>query len=43
MLDCAVLFTVIVGVALISVGGWGLRELAVVSLLAPTDLRQSGR
>jgi glycosyltransferase 2 family protein len=35
MLDCAVLFTVMVGVALapISVGGWGLRELAVVSLL----------
>ena len=33
--DAAVLFTVMVGVALvpISVGGWGLRELAVVSLL----------
>jgi glycosyltransferase 2 family protein len=32
--DCVVLFTVIVGVALvpISVGGWGIRELAVVSL-----------
>jgi hypothetical protein len=35
IVDCAVLFTVMVGVALapISVGGWGLRELAVVSLL----------
>jgi uncharacterized membrane protein YbhN (UPF0104 family) len=34
--DAAVLFTVMVGVSLvpISVGGWGLRELAVVSLLA---------
>ena len=34
--DAAVLFTVMVGVALvpISVGGWGLRELAVVSLLS---------
>jgi glycosyltransferase 2 family protein len=34
--DAAVLFTVIVGIALvpISVGGWGLRELAVVSLLS---------
>jgi hypothetical protein len=33
--DAAVLFTVIVGVALvpISIGGWGLRELAVISLL----------
>jgi uncharacterized membrane protein YbhN (UPF0104 family) len=33
--DAAVLFTVMVGVSLvpISVGGWGLRELAVVSLL----------
>jgi glycosyltransferase 2 family protein len=33
--DCAVLFVVMVGVTLIpiSVGGWGLRELAVVSLL----------
>jgi len=33
--DCAVLFTVMVGVLLvpISVGGWGLREFAVVSLL----------
>ena len=33
--DAAVLFTVMVGVALvpISIGGWGLRELAVVSLL----------
>lgn len=33
--ECAVLFVVMVGVALIpiSVGGWGLRELAVVSLL----------
>jgi glycosyltransferase 2 family protein len=34
--DAAVLFAVIVGVALIpiSIGGWGLRELAVVSVLA---------
>jgi uncharacterized membrane protein YbhN (UPF0104 family) len=34
--DAAVLFTVMVGVSLvpISVGGWGLRELAVVSLLS---------
>jgi len=34
--DAAVLFTVMVGVALvpISIGGWGLRELAVISLLA---------
>jgi uncharacterized membrane protein YbhN (UPF0104 family) len=34
--DCAVLYAVMVGVALvpISIGGWGLRELAVVSLLA---------
>jgi hypothetical protein len=33
--DAAVLFTIMVGVALIpiSVGGWGLRELAVISLL----------
>jgi len=33
--DCAVLFSLMVGVAIIpiSVGGWGLRELAVVSLL----------
>jgi hypothetical protein len=33
--DAAVLFTVMVGVALvpISIGGWGLRELAVISLL----------
>lgn len=33
--DCAVLFIVMVGVVLvpISVGGWGLRELATVSLL----------
>lgn len=33
--DAAVLFTVVVGVALvpISVGGWGLRELAVTALL----------
>ena len=38
--DCAVLFTVIVGVALvpISVGGWGPRELAVVSLLGAHGL-----
>jgi hypothetical protein len=38
--DCAVLFTVMVGVALapISVGGWGLRELAVVSLLSAHGL-----
>jgi uncharacterized membrane protein YbhN (UPF0104 family) len=35
MVDAAVLFCVMLGVALvpISVGGWGLRELAVVSLL----------
>jgi hypothetical protein len=34
--DCAILFTVMVGVVLvpISIGGWGLREFAVVSLLA---------
>jgi uncharacterized membrane protein YbhN (UPF0104 family) len=34
--DAAVLFTVMVGVTIvpISIGGWGLRELAVVSLLA---------
>src|SRR5260370_18189142 len=34
--DAAVLFTVMIGVVLvpISIGGWGLRELAVVSLLA---------
>lgn len=40
ILDCAVLFTVMVGVALvpISVGGWGLRELAVVSLLSAHGL-----
>src|SRR5262249_32312988 len=33
--DAAVLFTVMVGVALvpISISGWGLRELAVISLL----------
>jgi glycosyltransferase 2 family protein len=33
--EAAVLFTVMIGVALIpiSVGGWGLRELAVISLL----------
>jgi uncharacterized membrane protein YbhN (UPF0104 family) len=33
--DAAVLFTIMVGVTLIpiSVGGWGLRELAVISLL----------
>ena len=33
--DCAVLFIVMVGVVLvpISVGGWGLREFAMVSLL----------
>jgi len=32
--DAAVLFTVTVGVTLvpISIGGWGLRELAVISL-----------
>jgi glycosyltransferase 2 family protein len=38
--DCAVLFTVMIGVALvpISVGGWGLRELAVVSLLGAYGL-----
>ena len=34
--DAAVLFTVMIGVVLvpISIGGWGLRELAVISLLA---------
>ena len=34
--DAAVLFTLVVGVSLIpiSVGGWGLRELAVVSFLS---------
>ena len=34
--DAAVLFTVMIGVVLvpISIGGWGLRELAVVSLLS---------
>ena len=33
--DAAVLFTVMIGVALvpISISGWGLRELAVISLL----------
>jgi glycosyltransferase 2 family protein len=33
--DAAVLFTVMVGVAVlpISISGWGLRELAVISLL----------
>jgi len=33
--DAAVLFTVMIGVALvpISIGGWGMREIAVVSLL----------
>jgi hypothetical protein len=33
--DAAVLFTVMIGVVLIpiSIGGWGLRELAVISLL----------
>ena len=33
--DAAVLFTVIVGVALVpvSIGGWGLREVAVISVL----------
>jgi glycosyltransferase 2 family protein len=38
--DCAVLFTVMVGVALvpISIGGWGLRELAVVSFLGAHGL-----
>lgn len=38
--DCAVLFTVMVGVVLvpISVGGWGLREFAVVSLLGAHGL-----
>jgi len=38
--DCALLFTVMLGVVLvpISVGGWGLRELAVVSLLAAHGL-----
>ncbi len=39
-LDWAVLFTVMVGVALvpISIGGWGLRELAVVSLLGANGI-----
>jgi hypothetical protein len=34
--DAAVLFTVMIGVLLvpISIGGWGQRELAVISLLA---------
>jgi glycosyltransferase 2 family protein len=34
--DAALLFTVMIGVVLvpISIGGWGLRELAVISLLA---------
>jgi uncharacterized membrane protein YbhN (UPF0104 family) len=34
--DCAVLFVVMIGVVLVpvSIGGWGLREFAVVSLLA---------
>lgn len=34
--DAAVLFTVMIGVGIvpISIGGWGLRELAVISLLA---------
>jgi glycosyltransferase 2 family protein len=38
--DCAVLFTVMVGVALvpISIGGWGLRELAVVAFLGAHGL-----
>jgi glycosyltransferase 2 family protein len=38
--DSAVLFTVMVGVAIvpISIGGWGLRELAVVSLLGAHGL-----
>ena len=33
--EAAVLFTIVVGVALvpISIGGWGLREVAVISLL----------
>ena len=36
MSDAAVLFVVVLGVALvpISIGGWGVRELAIVSLLA---------
>jgi hypothetical protein len=40
IVDCAVLFMVMIGVALvpISVGGWGLRELAVVSLLGAYGL-----
>jgi glycosyltransferase 2 family protein len=34
--DAAVLFTIMIGVVIvpISIGGWGLRELAVISLLA---------
>jgi hypothetical protein len=36
LLDAAVLLTVMIGVMLVpvSIGGWGLRELAVISLLA---------
>jgi hypothetical protein len=35
IIDCAVLFAVMMGVMLvpISIGGWGLREFVVVSLL----------
>jgi hypothetical protein len=42
VLDCAVLFTVMLGVALvpISVSGWGVRELAVVSLLGAHGLAE---
>ena len=39
--DAAVLFTVMIGVALvpISISGWGLRELAVISLLGNHGMR----
>jgi hypothetical protein len=39
--DAAVLFTVMVGVTIVpvSISGWGLRELAVVSLLADHGAR----
>jgi hypothetical protein len=35
--DAAVLFTVMIGIVAIpiSIGGWGLRELAVISILTP--------
>jgi glycosyltransferase 2 family protein len=42
--DAAVLFTVMVGVGLIpiSIGGWGLRELAVISLLGNHGIAPGG-